>query len=257
MKPTTAVGWRGLRSRPANRPLHLKFERMVVELLLPSGATKCLGHLDQPALANAEICMHMYISETEATSITFAAQIHSTGNEFLVLTATQTRPALEFNVNFMLPGHLNTDTIDFRPMRLNKQDDFPATTSLTSEIESYRHPITKRLSGTLRRISFAFSPDDFNMVEQEDLPNVEDFQEFEHWDPEAITFFDFMRSFTGPGRKVVTMWFTDEHYSTWYVDDVMTALERNSRNKRVWRNHGVMWECSLDADGNVKWTLAR
>ncbi|MCJ1463724.1 hypothetical protein MMC07_002333 [Pseudocyphellaria aurata] len=257
LKPTTVVGRRVPRSQPIQRPIHLKFERVVVELRLPSGATKCLGHLDQPAMANAEICMHMYISETETTSITFEAQIHSTGNEFLVLTATQVRPALEFNVNFILPGQLNTDAIDFRPVRLNKQDDFPATTSLALEIENYRHPITKRLSGSLRRISFAFSPEDVHMEEQGDLPNCEDYQEFEHWDPEAVTFFDFLRSFIGPGEKIVTMWFTNEKYNASYVDAVMDAMERNSCNKRVWRNNGVTWEHSLDAKGEVKWMLAR
>ena len=228
----------------------------MVKLLLPSGAIKRLGHLDRPAMANAEICMHMYISEKEATSITLIAQIHSTGNDFLVLTATQARPLLEFTVNFMLPGRLNTDTMTFNTVHLNEQDDFSATSSVTSEIENLREPITQRLKGSLRHMSFAFSHDDFNMLEQEDLPNVEDYQEFTSWDPEALEFFDVIRSFNGPTRKVVTMLFTDEKNSTEDVDDMITTINRNSRKKRVWRDNGVVWEVTEDVDGNEKWTLA-
>lgn len=225
-------------------------------LLLPSGAIKRLGHLDRPAMANAEICMHMYISETEATSITLVAQIHSTGNDFLVLTTTQARPLLEFNVNFMLPGQLNQDTMTFNTVLLNEQDDFSATSSVTSEIENLREPITQRLKGSLRHMSFAFSHDNFNMVEQEDLPNAEDFLEHTTWDPEALRFFDFMRSFTGTTRKVITMLFTDEKHSTVEVDDMITAVNRNCRNKILWRDNGVQWEGTEDANGNRKWTLA-
>ncbi|MCJ1425388.1 hypothetical protein MMC29_003287 [Sticta canariensis] len=256
LKPSPTIGRLGFRSQPANRPLHLKFERVMLKLLLPSGAIKRLGHLDRPAMANAEICMHMYISEKEATSITLVAQIHSTGNDFLVLTATQARPLLEFTVNFTLPGRLNADTMTFNTVHLNEQDDFSATSSVTSEIENLREPITQRLKGSLRHMSFAFSHDDFNMLEQEDLPNVEDYQEFTSWDPEALEFFDVIRSFNGPTRKVVTMLFTDEKNSAEDVDDMITSINRNSRKKRVWRDNGVMWEVTEDVDGNEKWTLA-
>lgn len=228
----------------------------MVKLLLPSGAIKRLGHLDRPAMANAEICMHMYISETEATSITLVAQIHSTGNDFLVLTTTQARPVLEFNVNFMLPGQLNPDTMTFNSVLLNEQDDFSAMSSITSEIENLREPITQRLKGSLRHMSFVFSHDNFNMLEQEDMPNAEDYQEFTSWDPEALKFFDFMGSFTGHTRKVITMLFADEENSTEDVDDMMTTINRNSRKKQVWRDNGVMWELTPDADGNEKWTVA-
>lgn len=228
----------------------------MVKLLLPSGAIKRLGHLDRPAMANAEICMHMYVSEEEATSITLVAKIYSTGNDFLVLTATQARPVLEFNVNFMLPGQLNTDTITYNTVPLNEQDDFSATSSVTSEIDNLREPITQRLKGRLRHMSFAFSHNDFNMVEQEDIPNAEDFQEFTIWDPEALVFFDFMRSFIGSTSKVITMLFTDEKNSTETVDDMITTFIRSSRNKRLWRDNGVMWESAKDANGNEKWRLA-
>lgn len=240
----------------AARPLHLKFQRVILKLLLANGAIKSLGHLDGPAMGEAEMHMHLYISETGATSITLVGQIHSTGNDFLVLNATQTRPLLEFNVNFMLPGRLDTDTMTVRTVPAALQSDFPPKSPVDLEIDNLRNPSTRAIHSNLRHISFAINEYDFAMPEEEDLPNNTDYIDHPLWDPKALHFFDFLRSFKLVGRKVVTMLFTEENHSAEEVDEFFMAMERTCNlQKSLWHDHGMTWQLHQAGDGKKAWIL--
>lgn len=239
----------------AGRPLHLTFKRVIAKLLLPDGATRTMGHLDRPTYPHAELSMRLYISENETTSVTLVARIFSTGNDFLVLDTASTRPMPEFNIKFQLPGVLNTDSITANTVPIAEQTEFAPSSPIQAEIQNLRDPLTKQLVGNLRHISFAFTKQDYNLPEVEEISHQVDTVEHSQWDLDAVAFFEFISAFSGEEKKVLTMLFTDEH-STETVDEMMMVISKNCNlQSSLWHDHGVTWRVSEDAKGSKKWLL--
>ena len=239
----------------ASRPLHLLFERVIVKLRLPNGVIKTMGHLNRPPYSDADIFMHLYISENGTTSVQLVARIYSTGNDFLVLNSASTRPMLEFNIHFELPRSLDMRTITIETVPKEQQTEFAPTSPVHPEIQSLRDQLKDQLLGNLRYISFEFTEKDFTLPEIEELPHQGDHVDKTQWDGNALEFFKFIDAFRDQTRKVLTLSFTDEHPAE-TVDEMMTAIWRNCKPKgSLWQDHGVTWQASEDAEGHKKWRL--